>query len=111
MHRFMYRHAAAYLVDGDVWQVAKLCQREAIDARDLGIRLIAVFDGTASQNKAEAAEEDARPEAHSRGGAHAVQEHCNCTQAAPGEMAGTPVVREERCVSFRQNVTRCTQCI
>ena len=57
IHRFLYRHSAAYLVDGEVWQTATLVQREVLRCRKSGITVIGVFDGSASRNKTE---EDAR---------------------------------------------------
>ena len=53
IHRFLYRHSAAYLVDGEVWQTATLVQREVLRCRKSGITVIGVFDGSASRNKAE----------------------------------------------------------
>ena len=57
IHRFMYRHTAAYLVDGEVWQIATMYQREVMRSRKCGVDIFSVFDGCSSRNKAE---EDAR---------------------------------------------------
>ena len=57
IHRFMYRHTAEYLVDGEVWQIATMYQREVMRSRKCGVDIFSVFDGCSSRNKAE---EDAR---------------------------------------------------